>query len=225
MLEKTAMRRRSWRWSCLPKFWRVIPSRKQKKKKFFIRFWCGGEASERKRWEWWGINTCLTKKRKMRVYISDFYADAVWRADGHQLRYVLFSPQRWCKLLECRGTNAGYDWDARCWIWRALLKAIANWRSVCSRKCNQDHNITYDVRFCRFCMGSIVFPGSRLFPGAGQLIADGPDRKFYFFFPSLFWSIGRVVWSWTEFRCPKAIYLVECFQCLVPRHLLFSLGG
>lgn len=26
----------------------------------------------------------------MRVYISDFYADAVWRTDGHQLRYVLF---------------------------------------------------------------------------------------------------------------------------------------
>lgn len=46
------------------------------------------------------------------------------------------------------------------------------------RKCTR--TIACDVRFCRFCMASIVLQGSRLFP-----TADGPDRKirFLFFFP------------------------------------------
>lgn len=84
--------------------------------------------------------------------------------------------------------------------------------------------ITYDVRFCRFCMGSIVFPGSRLFPGGWTADSWRTWQKVPFFFPFPFLINWASSMELNGMSMSKSDVLSRMFSMFSPTPLTILVG-
>lgn len=84
--------------------------------------------------------------------------------------------------------------------------------------------ITYDVRFCRFCMGSIVFPGSRLFPGGWTADSWRTWQKVPFFFPFPFLINWASSMELNGISMSKSDLLGRMFSMFSPTPLTILVG-